>query len=36
MYAQGSKTKVWYLLDGISNIFLMMELKKLYRITYNS
>jgi hypothetical protein len=28
--------KVWHLPDGIANIFLMHELKKLYCITYNS
>jgi hypothetical protein len=28
--------KVWYLPEGITNIFLMRELEKLYRITYNS
>jgi hypothetical protein len=28
--------KVWYLPDGIANIFLVHELEKLYRITYNS
>ena len=27
---------VWYLSDGIANIFSMHELEKLYRITYNS
>ena len=27
---------VWYLPDGIANIFSMHELEKLYRITYNS
>jgi hypothetical protein len=28
--------KVWYLPDGIANIFSMHELEKLYRITYDS
>ncbi len=28
--------KVWYLPEGIANIFLMHELEKLYRITYDS
>jgi hypothetical protein len=28
--------KVWYLPEGITNIFSMNELEKLYRITYNS
>jgi hypothetical protein len=28
--------KVWYLPNGIANIFLMHELEKLYRITYDS
>ena len=28
--------KVWYLLDGIANIFSMHELERSYRITYNS
>jgi hypothetical protein len=28
--------KVWYLPEGIANIFLMHELEKLYRITYAS
>jgi hypothetical protein len=28
--------KVWYLPNRIANIFLMAELEKLYRITYNS
>jgi hypothetical protein len=28
--------KVWYLSDGIANIFSMQELEKLYRITYDS
>jgi hypothetical protein len=28
--------KVWYIPDGIANIFLMHELKKKYRITYDS
>ncbi len=28
--------KVWYLPEGIANIFSMHELEKLYRITYNS
>ncbi len=28
--------KVWYLPEGITNIFLMHELEKLYRITYDS
>ncbi len=27
---------VWYLPDGIVNIFSMHKLEKLYRITYNS
>ena len=27
---------VWYLPDGIANIYSMHELEKLYRITYNS
>ncbi len=27
---------VWYLRDGIANIFSMHELEKLYRITHNS
>ena len=27
---------VWYLPDGIANIFSMHELEKLYRITYDS
>jgi hypothetical protein len=27
---------VWYLPKGIANIFLMHELEKMYRITYNS
>jgi hypothetical protein len=30
------KLKVWYLPGGIANIFLMHELEKLYRITYDS
>jgi hypothetical protein len=30
------KLKVWYLPCGIANIFLMHELEKLYRITYDS
>jgi hypothetical protein len=30
------KLKVWYLPSGITNIFLMHELEKLYRITYDS
>jgi hypothetical protein len=28
--------KVWYLPEGIANVFSMHELEKLYRITYNS
>ena len=28
--------KVWYVPEGIANIFLMNELEKTYRITYNS
>jgi hypothetical protein len=28
--------KVWYLPEGIANIFSMHELKKLYHITYDS
>jgi hypothetical protein len=28
--------KVWYLPEGIANIFSMHKLEKLYRITYNS
>ncbi len=31
-----SNLTVWYLPKGITNIFLMHELEKLYRITYNS
>jgi hypothetical protein len=30
------KLKVWYLPGSIANIFLMHELEKLYRITYDS
>ncbi len=30
------KLKVWYLPGGIAHIFLMHELEKLYRITYDS
>jgi hypothetical protein len=30
------KLKIWYLPGGIANIFSMHELKKLYRITYDS
>jgi hypothetical protein len=30
------KLKVWYLPGGIANIFLMHQLEKLYRITYDS
>jgi hypothetical protein len=28
--------KVWYIPNGIANIFSMQELEKLYRITYDS
>jgi hypothetical protein len=30
------RLKVWYVLNGIANIFLMHKLEKLYHITYDS
>ena len=30
------RLKVWYVPEGIANIFSMHELKRLYRITYDS